>query len=54
MMISIVYVRGYGHTTSQAEAVADGARDVSGNQVPPIAVADGPIALESLESSDAP
>ncbi len=53
MLISIVYDSGYGHTAKQAQAVADGVGRVPGAKVKLIAVADGPIAWEELEASDA-
>lgn len=53
MLISIVYDSGYGHTARQAQAVATGVREVHGAKAKLIAVADGPIAWEELEASDA-
>jgi len=53
MLVSIVYDSGYGHTAKQAQAVAEGARKVAGAQVGLIAVADGPVRWETLETSDA-
>jgi NAD(P)H dehydrogenase (quinone) len=53
MLISIVYDSGFGHTAKQAQAVADGVRTLPGAEFQLIAVADGPIVWESLESSDA-
>lgn len=53
MLISIVYDSGYGHTAKQAQAVAEGVREVPGAEVQLIAVADGPIQWETLEASDA-
>ncbi|MGN6321094.1 MAG: flavodoxin family protein [Dyella sp.] len=52
MLISIVYDSGYGHTARVAEAVAEGARQVSGADVRVFAVADG-IDWSTLEQSDA-
>ena len=53
MLISIIYHSGYGHTTRQAQAVAEGVRNVPGIDVNLIAVADGPIPWDTLEASDA-
>ncbi|WP_024303030.1 flavodoxin family protein [Pseudogulbenkiania sp. MAI-1] len=53
MLISIVYDSGYGHTAKQAQAVAEGVRQVPGAEVQLVAVADGPIQWETLEASDA-
>jgi multimeric flavodoxin WrbA len=53
MLISIVYDSGYGHTAKQAEAVAEGARAVAGTQVQLIAIAEGAVSWESLETSEA-
>lgn len=53
MLISIVYDSGYGHTAKQALAVAEGVRCVPGVEAKLIAVADGPIPWQTLESSDA-
>lgn len=53
MLISIVYDSGFGHTAKQAHAVAEGARRQPGVEVRLVAVADGPIAWDGLEASDA-
>lgn len=50
--VSIVYDSGYGHTTKQAEAVAEGVRRVPGADVRMISVADE-IDWETLAASDA-
>ncbi|KVC15891.1 MULTISPECIES: flavodoxin family protein [Burkholderia] len=53
MLISIVYDSGYGHTAKQAQAIAEGAREVHGAEVQLFAVADGPVQWDVLEASDA-
>jgi NAD(P)H dehydrogenase (quinone) len=53
MMISVVYDSGYGHTARQAEAIAEGARNVAGTDVRLVAVAAGAIDWPALEASDA-
>jgi multimeric flavodoxin WrbA len=53
MLISIVYDSGYGHTARQAQAVAAGANAVPGVKAELIAVANGEIPWQSLETSDA-
>ncbi|OQP60049.1 NADPH-dependent FMN reductase [Niastella vici] len=53
MIVSIVYDSGYGHTAKQAEAVAKGARQVSGAEVTLIPVSEKNIPWEALEKSDA-
>lgn len=55
--IAIVYHSGYGHTRKQAEAIQQGAADVSGAQVELLAInAEGNLAenaMESLAAADA-
>jgi multimeric flavodoxin WrbA len=53
VLVSIVYDSGYGHTAKQAEAVADGVRQVTGAEVKLYAVGTGPIPFEQLNASDA-
>lgn len=53
MLVSIVYDSGYGHTAKQAGAVAEGVRRVAGAEAKLIAVADGTIPWNVLETSDA-
>lgn len=53
MLVSIVYDSGYGHTAKQAEAVAEGVRQVTGAEVKLYAVGTGPIPFEQLNASDA-
>jgi multimeric flavodoxin WrbA len=53
MKIAIVYHSGYGHTAKQAEAVARGAKSVSGAEVKLISLADGETPWGELESADA-
>lgn len=53
MQISIVHDSGYGHTTKQAQAVANGARRVRGAQVHLISVAEGDMPWATLASSEA-
>jgi len=51
--IAIVYDSGYGHTAKQAEAVAQGARQVPGVEATLYPVSDSTRPWEQLESSDA-
>jgi NAD(P)H dehydrogenase (quinone) len=53
MLISVIFDSGYGHTAKQAQAVAEGARQVHGTEVKLIAVGDGDIPWETLALSDA-
>lgn len=53
MQIAIVYDSGFGHTARQAEAVAQGVNRVPGADARLIAVADGEMAWDVLEASDA-
>jgi len=53
MIVSIIYDSGYGHTAKQAEAVAQGAREINGVQVNLIPVSEKSIPWETLEKSDA-
>lgn len=53
MLVSIIYDSGYGHTAKQAQAVAEGVHRVPGAEAKLIAVADGAIPWDTLESSDA-
>ncbi|MBT3068519.1 flavodoxin family protein [Rhodoferax sp. U11-2br] len=53
MLVSIIYDSGYGHTAKQAQAVAEGVCSVPGAEAKLIAVADGAIPWETLETSDA-
>lgn len=51
--IAIVYHSGYGHTQGQAEAVAQGARSVTGSAVALIPVADAEVRAAELDAADA-
>ncbi|BBU63287.1 FMN reductase [Methylosinus sp. C49] len=53
MQIAIIYDSGFGHTAKQAQAVAEGIGRVESVQAKLIAVADGEIAWDALEASDA-
>lgn len=53
VLICVVYDSGYGHTAKQAQAVAEGVRQVPGAQVKLISVAEQPIPWVDLEASDA-
>lgn len=53
MLISIVYDSGWGHTARQAQSVAEGVRRVDGAEARLIALAEGSIAWDVLEASDA-
>jgi len=53
MQVAIIYDSGYGHTTQQALAVAEGVHQVEGINVKLIAIADGAIPWDELEASDA-
>lgn len=53
MLISIVYDSGFGHTAKQAEAVAEGARRVTGAEVELFQVGKGETPWARLEASDA-
>lgn len=51
--IAVVYHSGYGHTQKQAEAVADGARQVTGAQVALIPVAEAEARIDEINAADA-
>ncbi|WP_275166845.1 flavodoxin family protein [Citrobacter koseri] len=51
--ISVIYDSGYGHTRKQAEAVAEGVREVERADVQLISLADGEADWEALAASDA-
>lgn len=53
MLVSIVYDSGFGHTARQAQAAAEGVREVPGAVAKVIAVAEGEIPWAELEASDA-
>ena len=53
MKISIVYDSGYGHTKKQAEAVANGAREVANTDATLIPVSGGSVDWAALATSDA-
>ena len=53
MKISIVYDSGYGHTKKQAEAVASGARAVTGTEATLIQVTESGVDWATLAASDA-
>jgi NAD(P)H dehydrogenase (quinone) len=53
MQISIVYDSGYGHTAKQAVAVAAGVNAVAGAKARLIAVSNGAIPWDALETSEA-
>ncbi len=53
MKVSIVYDSGYGHTARQAQAVAEGVREVDHAEAVLVAVADGSVPWDTLEDSDA-
>ncbi|HLT77758.1 MAG TPA: flavodoxin family protein [Ferrovibrio sp.] len=51
--IAVVYHSGYGHTRKQAEAVADGARAVTGARVTLVPVEEADTRLEEIGAADA-
>jgi multimeric flavodoxin WrbA len=51
--VAVVYHSGYGHTKVQAEAVARGARAVSGTKVALIPAEDATVRIEELNAADA-
>ena len=53
MLVSVIFDSGYGHTASQAHAVAQGVRNVPGAEAELIAVSDGPVPWDRLDASDA-
>jgi NAD(P)H dehydrogenase (quinone) len=53
MLITVVYDSGFGHTSRQAQAVAEGVMLVPGAEVRLIAVGDEKTPWEALEQSDA-